>query len=202
MMFAVVFNPDADKNATVAVLVPLRVNPPSVSVCEPVAMLVFAKRFNAPELSVTVPNVSAYVLPVVFAYVRVPPFEVIPAALFTRFNAPSAEDVFVSVKLPSFNVIPDVLTNAWFDAANASVCPTPIVVAPLHPVVDVPFNVNVFATNPAANPPESVTLPVPATAPVIVTPTVVVAFACANVFNVKALLAPPKVSVFAPKFKA
>jgi hypothetical protein len=65
----------------------------------------------------------------------------------------------------------------------------------------VPFNVNVFATNPVANPPESVTFPVPATAPVMVAPTAVVAFACANEFSVSVLFAPPKVSVFAPKFK-
>ena len=75
-------------------------------------MLVFAKRFNAPELSVTVPRVSVYVFPLVFAYVIVPPFDVIPAALFTRFSAPSAEVVFVRVNPPPFNVIPDVLTNA------------------------------------------------------------------------------------------
>jgi hypothetical protein len=112
MMFAVAFKAVAAKNATVAVLVPLRVKPPNVNVCEPAAMLVFAKRFNAPEFSVTVPSVSAYVWPLVFAYVRVPPFEVIPAALFTRFNAPSAAEVFVSVNPPPFNVIPDVLTNA------------------------------------------------------------------------------------------
>jgi hypothetical protein len=75
-------------------------------------MLVLAMRFNAPEFSVTVPKVSAYVFPLVFVYVIVPPFEVIPAALFTRFSAPSAEVVFVKVNPPPFNVIPDVLTNA------------------------------------------------------------------------------------------
>jgi hypothetical protein len=52
------------------------------------------------------------VFPLVFAYVIVPPFDVIPATLFTRFSAPSAEVVFVKVNPPPFNVIPDVLTNA------------------------------------------------------------------------------------------
>jgi hypothetical protein len=35
----------------------------------------------------------------------------------------------------------------------------------------------------------------------MVAPTAVVAFACANEFSVSVLFAPPKVSVFAPKFK-
>jgi hypothetical protein len=133
--------------------------------------------------------------------VMAPPREVIPAELFTRFSAASpAVVVFVKVNPPPFNVIPDVLTNAWFSPASANVCPTPIVVAPLHPVVEVPFSVNVFATNPAAGPPESVKLPVPATAPVMVAPTVVVAFVMANVFSVIKFSAAPNVSVFAPKF--
>ena len=78
------------------------------------------------------------------------------------------------------------------------VWPKLTVVAPLQPPVLVPLNVNVLPTNPAARPPSSVIFPVPATAPVIVAPTVVVALACASVLSRIVLFAAPKVSVFEP----
>ena len=127
-----------------------------------------------------------------------PPFEVIAAAFAIRFSAASAPLVLVTVILPPFSVMAEVFSNAWLLAERAMVWPKLIVVAPLHPPVLVPLNVSVLPTRPAARPPSSVIFPVPATAPVIVAPTVVVALACARVFSRIVLSAAPKVRVFVP----
>ena len=59
-ILAVVLTAVAAKTAKVEVLLaPERVMPPTVSVCDPVAMLVLANRFSAPDVSVIAPIVSA-----------------------------------------------------------------------------------------------------------------------------------------------
>ena len=97
----------------------------------------------------------------------VPPFDVIAAVSLMRLTAASAAVVFVRLMPPPFSVMAEVLSRAWLKPASLSVWPTLMAVEPLQPPVLVPLNVSVLPTMPPSTPPESVTFPVPPTAPVM-----------------------------------